>query len=88
MNKTYQELPEELKILADNIDKPYNENYNYIKDMDKFVKYEKEVKGLTHLNISSGIYGNTSSPNQIAYTFIQLCYSPTLIKQDCTGVFF
>jgi len=77
MNEDYTELPEELKVLADKYALPYDKDYNYIADMDIFLKYEKEVKGLTGLNIST--YMN-DDPNNVAYSFLCLHYSPNVTK--------
>lgn len=90
MNKTYEELPENLKILAEKIDRPYNKQYNYIADMDIFLKYEREVKGLVGINISSYAKGDTfgeDASNQMAYSFLRIHYSPTLEMRDCSNDF-
>lgn len=86
MNKNYEELPENLKKLADNSDLPYDKQYNYIADMDIFLKYEREEKGLVGINISC--YSENSSSNEIAYSFLRLHYSPTIEMVDCSNVFF
>ena len=90
MNENYEELPEDLKKLAKNIDLPYNKQYNYIADMDIFLKYEREEKGLVGINISAYPRDNTfgeDSSNQIAYSFLRMHYSPTLEIRDCSNDF-
>jgi len=83
MNNDYVELPENLRILADNYAKPYDKNYNYIADMDIFLKYEKEVKGLTGLSITCF----NEDGNYNAYCFLNINYSPDVQKIPMNDVF-
>jgi len=83
MNNDYVELPENLRILADKCVKPYDKTYNYIQDMSIFLKYEQEVKGLTRLSITCF----NEDGNNNAYCFLNLHFSPDVVKMPTNGVF-
>ena len=84
MNKDYEELPQDLKLLVDKYSKPYDMKYNYIADMAIFLKYEKEVKGLTGLSITA--YDEDGNHN--AYNFLKYNYCPNIAWTSSVGVFF
>lgn len=86
-NEKYKELPQELKKLAEHVDLPYDKGYDYIKDMDIFLKYEREEKGLVGISLSCYPKGDNSecgSSNELAYSFLKISYSPTIELKDVT----
>ncbi len=83
MNKDYEELPPDLKKLADQYKKPYDKDYNYVHDFIMFLEWEKKEKGLIGYNFTSF----NVDPNYNAYSALALHYSPDVEAVDMTGTF-
>ncbi len=81
MNIFYENLPPNLKLLADHLIEPYDKDYNYRKDAVVFMEYQIVHKGprLVHFE------PDFSDMNQSAYNMLMF-YSPLTEQVDMETV--
>jgi hypothetical protein len=84
MNDDYEALPENLKVLAIKYKEPYDPTYDYIKDADVFIQWERDTRGL----VGYSCFSLANTQNEIAYQLLSLHYSPDVVKMPTNGVFF
>jgi len=84
MNETYENLPPELKVLADKYSEPYDDGYDYNRDFQLFFRYEKEVKGMT----GRSLFSLSCNGNYVYYQSLSSSYSKNLQSSPTGGVFF
>jgi hypothetical protein len=84
MDKAYENLPPELKLLSDKHAEPYDDGYDYNKDFQIFFRYEKEVRGLKALDL----FTLTDSGNYACYKYLSTSYPKHNKGGSTLGVFF